>query len=158
MHIRTLDHYSIRTRDIAETVRFYEAALKMVTGPRPPFRFPGAWLYPAGPNGTPEGHSLVHIVGVNPNDSQGLSDYLGPKELQEGSGSGNLDHVAFHATGLANTCEALRAYGIPYRERMVPEMEMHQIFIEDPNGITIELNYTSAEDLASGKASLTNGQ
>lgn len=154
MQIQTLDHYSIRTRDIAESARFYELALNMVTGPRPPFRFPGAWLYPAGPDGTPQGHSLVHIVGIDPNDSQGLSDYLGNKEEQEGGGTGKLDHVAFRVTGLAKTYAALQAHGVPFRERKVPEMALHQVFVEDPNGVTVELNYAAEEDLAAGEASL----
>lgn len=151
MQIRTLDHYSIRTSDIAESVHFYHVALNMVSGPRPPFRFPGAWLYRADRAGAPEGHSLVHIVGVDPNDTQELTDYLGAKEVPEGRGTGKLDHVAFHATGLAHTYAALNAHAIPFRQRKVPEMALHQVFIEDPNGITIELNYAAPEDLAAGE-------
>jgi catechol 2,3-dioxygenase-like lactoylglutathione lyase family enzyme len=154
MQIQTLDHYSIRTRDVAESVRFYETALNMVSGPRPPFRFPGAWLYPADADGNPQGHSLVHIVGIDPKDSTGLSDYLGTKEAQEGGGTGKLDHVAFRAAGLEKTYVALRTHGIPFRERRVPEMALHQVFIEDPNGVTIELNYGAQEDISAGEASL----
>lgn len=157
MQIQTLDHYSIRTTDIAESVTFYGAALNMVTGPRPPFRFPGAWLYPADENGAPQGHSLVHIVGIDPHDSTGLSDYLGSKEAQEGSGTGKLDHVAFRVSGLEKTHAALAQHGIPFRERKVPEMNLHQVFLEDPNGVTIELNYAEAADVAAGEARMKRG-
>ncbi|WP_292935372.1 VOC family protein [Noviherbaspirillum sp.] len=153
MQIRTLDHYSIRTSDVEESVRFYRLALNMVTGPRPPFRFPGAWLYPVGVNGEAAGNALVHIVGVDPQDTEGLTDYLGAKESKEGGGTGKLDHVAFRVTGLAGTYAALKSHGIPFRERRVPEMDLHQVFLEDPNGITIELNYAAAEDLAASTQS-----
>lgn len=148
MKLHTLDHYAIRTTDVAATMRFYQLALNMVAGPRPPFRFPGAWLYPAGADGAPEGHGLVHLIGVDPDDRQGLHDYLGTKQAPQYGGTGNLDHIAFRATGLMKTCDTLRAHGIPFRQRKVPEMDLHQVFIEDPNGVTIELNYGSPEDLA----------
>ena len=35
-----------------------------------------------------------------------------------------------------------------YREREVPSMNLFQVFIEDPNGITIELNYWDGEQAA----------
>jgi hypothetical protein len=34
---------------------------------------------------------------------------------------------------------------VPYRERTVPGLGLHQLFIEDPSGITIELNYPADE-------------
>jgi catechol 2,3-dioxygenase-like lactoylglutathione lyase family enzyme len=154
MAIKTLDHYSIRTADIDASLRFYQAVLNMVAGPRPAFRFPGAWLYRAGAGGAPEGHSMVHIVGVDPGDSKGLSDYLGTKDITAGEGTGKLDHVAFHAAGLSDTYVALKTHGIPFRERKVPELGLHQVFIEDPNGVTIELNYAEPEDVAAGMANL----
>jgi hypothetical protein len=38
--------------------------------------------------------------------------------------------------------------GIPFRQRTVPEIKLHQIFLDDPNGIVIELNYSAAEKAA----------
>jgi hypothetical protein len=40
--------------------------------------------------------------------------------------------------------ERLGARGIPFRERRVPGMALDQIFLEDPNGVTIELNFPAA--------------
>jgi len=34
---------------------------------------------------------------------------------------------------------------VQYRERLVPTIKLHQLFLEDPNGITIELNYPAHE-------------
>ncbi len=48
MSVGVLDHYNVSTRKLPETIRFYEEVLGFKNGPRPPFNFPGAWLYSAG--------------------------------------------------------------------------------------------------------------
>ena len=45
MSVGVLDHYNVSTRSLKETVEFYESVLGFKNGPRPPFNFPGAWLY-----------------------------------------------------------------------------------------------------------------
>jgi len=89
-----LDHYSIRTTKLDETRRFYVEIMSLVDGDRPPFNFPGAWLYS-------NGQAVVHLVGIDPNDSSGLIDYLGAKGKADSSGTGTIDHVAFVCTGLS---------------------------------------------------------
>ncbi|MCS5556964.1 MAG: hypothetical protein NZ778_10765, partial [Arenicellales bacterium] len=56
-------------------------------------------------------------------------------------GSGALDHIAFRAKDPELVMSRLKEYGHEYRERKVPNMDLFQVFVEDPNGITIELNY-----------------
>ena len=34
------------------------------------------------------------------------------------------------------------------RERTVPDLGLHQVFLDDPNGVVIELNYPAAEKTA----------
>ena len=48
MSVGVLDHYTVSTRKLNETVQFYEDVLGFMNGPRPPFNFLGAWLYSAG--------------------------------------------------------------------------------------------------------------
>jgi catechol 2,3-dioxygenase-like lactoylglutathione lyase family enzyme len=55
-------------------------------------------------------------------------------------GTGNFDHVAFAATDLEATRARLTKSGIPFRETAVPGRPLHQIFVIDPAGVTIELN------------------
>ena len=45
MSVGVLDHYNVSTRKLGETIQFYEDVLGFKNGPRPPFNFPGAWLY-----------------------------------------------------------------------------------------------------------------
>ena len=135
MTLSLLDHCSIRTVKLDETRDFYVDALGMTDGDRPDFDFPGNWLYL-------DGKAVVHLVGVDPDDPSGLEAYLGgsidPASLQ---GSGAFDHLAFRGKGAATMIERLKARGVAFRERQVPGMDLFQIFVTDPNGITVELNY-----------------
>lgn len=144
----SLNHYSIRTTDLAACERFYCALLGLVVGPRPPFPFPGLWLY-AGDTAQ-WSNAAVHIIGIDRNDPAGLKQYLGDRDESSLQGSGALDHVAFFATGLADTLKRLEANGIAPRERTVPLLNLHQIFVDDPNGIVVELNFPAAEKAALG--------
>ncbi len=152
MGMRKLGHYSIRTKDLERSLRFYVDILGLRTGYRPPFDFPGAWLY------LPDDDSdfgVVHIIGIDPDDPSGLLEYMGDKpDLAFGSAS--IDHLAFLATGLEEMQARAQAAGVPYRERTVPSLHLHQLFLEDPSGVVIELNYPASEAAAlaskSGKA------
>ena len=39
----------------------------------------------------------------------------------------------------------LRQHDVPFRERTVPVLDLHQVFVNDPNGVVIELNFPAAE-------------
>jgi catechol 2,3-dioxygenase-like lactoylglutathione lyase family enzyme len=133
MPLEKIDHYAIRTLKMEETKKFYEA-LGLNSGPRPEFPFPGHWMY-AGD--TP----LVHLVGLDPDSPEGLYDYLGVKDVNFLDGSGSIDHLAFRASAPEKLKEILDQRKIPYREREVPDLGILQIFAEDPNDITVEINY-----------------
>lgn len=132
-----LDHYSIRTPRLDETRRFYADVLDMHEGPRPPFPFPGAWMYSGDT-------AMVHLVGYDPNDAEGLKSYLGDKGTPS-DGTGTIDHVAFAVTGLDAMLARLRSANLAFRERTVPNLGLHQVFVEDPNGVTLELNFPATE-------------
>ena len=142
----TLNHFSIRTLDLEACERFYCGLLGLVSGPRPPFPFPGLWLY-AGDTAQ-WSNAAVHIIGIDPNDPEGLKQYLGDRDEASLQGTGSVDHLAFFATGLAEMLARLQAQAVPYRERTVPLLGLHQVFVDDPNGVVIELNYPTAEKAA----------
>lgn len=146
MPVGRLDHYSIRTFDIEASRRFYTEVMGFTAGFRPPFDFPGIWLY----NGAqyPETTGVVHIIGIDPDNPQGLKDYLGDRDPASLEGTGTVDHMAFTATGLGDMRRRLQAQGIAFRERTVPSLGIHQVFFEDPSGVTLELNYPAAEAAA----------
>jgi len=100
MPVGRLDHYSIRTLDIEASRRFYTEVMGFEVGFRPQFDFPGLWLY----NGAryPESYGVVHIIGVDLNNPEGLKEYLGDRDLATLNGTGTVDHMAFAATGLTD--------------------------------------------------------
>ena len=63
MSVGVLDHYNVSTRKLGETVHFYETVLGFTNGPRPPFNFPGAWLYSSG-------HPVLHLNDISQTDRQ----------------------------------------------------------------------------------------
>jgi catechol 2,3-dioxygenase-like lactoylglutathione lyase family enzyme len=152
MPIEKLDHYAVRTPDLARSIDFYAKTLGLVCGPRPSFLFPGAWLYQADEHSRPIGGGLVHLIGTAQQDTGGLSDYLGDKTAIEKHGTGPLDHIAFNASDIAAMYRRLSLNALAFRERRVPGLPLHQLFIEDTCGVIIELNYAGSVDLAAADA------
>jgi catechol 2,3-dioxygenase-like lactoylglutathione lyase family enzyme len=143
MPVGKLDHYSIRTLDLEASKRFYTEVMGFDVGFRPPFDFPGLWLYNGVPY--PDSNGVVHIIGIDPANPEGLQAYLGDRDLDSLKGTGTVDHMAFAATGLDDMRARLARHRVPYRERTVPSLGIHQVFFEDPSQVTIELNYPAHE-------------
>jgi catechol 2,3-dioxygenase-like lactoylglutathione lyase family enzyme len=142
----SLNHFSIRSLEIEKTTDFYSKLLGLTVGPRPEFPFPGVWLY----NGDDSSwaNAVLHLIAIDKNDPNGLKKYLGERDPSSLYGSGAVDHIAFFAVGLEEKINLLKELKISYRERTVPVIGLHQIFLDDPNGIVIELNYPAAEKTA----------
>src|SRR5215472_3163067 len=79
MSLTRLDHFTINCADLDRSRRFYSEVLGMADGDRPPFGFPGAWLYVGD-------RPVVHLVGGQ--NEEGIST------------TGSVDHVAFAANDL----------------------------------------------------------
>lgn len=124
-----LDHYNVSTRKLGETVQFYEDILGFENGPRPPFNFPGAWLYSAG-------HPVLHLNDISQTDREQRVD------------SGVIDHVAFGSRGFEAMKKRLAGKGVAYRVNEVPNSTRRQIFLRDPNNVEIELNFDTKNEAA----------
>jgi catechol 2,3-dioxygenase-like lactoylglutathione lyase family enzyme len=127
MSVGMLDHYNVSTHKLKETVQFYEDVLGFTNGPRPPFNFPGAWLYSAG-------HPVLHLNDISQTDRPQLAD------------SGVIDHVAFGSRGFEALKQHLAGKGVPYRVNEVPNSTRRQIFLRDPNNVEIELNFETKNE------------
>ena len=142
MLINSLDHCAIRTTKLQETRDFFVDILGLEDGERPDFPFPGAWLYT-------DSTAVIHLIGVDPDDPSGLQRYVGGEISTDAlQGYGAYDHIAFRANDPSVLTERLKQTDYEYRERQVPNMNLFQIFVEDPNGITIELNYWGEDESA----------
>ena len=127
MPITRMDHFNIITDDLAATLAFYEEHLDLKPGARPPFKFPGAWLYADGGRGK---DPILHVVA-------GKDRKLLVK--------GVIDHMAFYGTGLAATVARLKAKSVAYELRRLPEYGTWQLFFHDPNNAKVEIDFDPAE-------------
>ena len=123
--ISGLDHINIRTADLDRLCEFYVGVLGMELGERPSFGAPGAWIYAGG-------RAVLHV---------GVADKAARGNTQP------VDHYALNAHGRKAIEKRLGKANIPYRTTDVPGRAMKQIFVNDPDGIAVELNFTDADDV-----------
>lgn len=133
MLVSQLFHVAIKTADLPATLDFYGRVLGLVACRRPSFDFQGAWLAPA----VAGADAIVHV-------------YAGDAALDaEGSyriGSAAIDHVSLNAQGYGAMRERLQSHALPYRENVVPDLPLWQLFVYDPNGVLLELTYHAAAE------------
>ena len=137
MPLTNLEHYLVRAKDMEATKDFYVDALGFRVGHRPPFDFAGYWLYLGDADA-----ACVHLIPAAPNEK---ADAYLEVEAGEAHGSGAIDHLAFRGTDLKGFAAKMKKLDISFLHRVVPDMGLHQVFIKDPDGVTLELNY-AAED------------
>ena len=125
MTIAGIDHITVNASDLDASRRFYVEVLGLRDGDRPAFDVPGIWLYATD-------HPIVHLVG----DRESTAASTGP-----------FDHFAFQAADLTGVVGRLRAADIAYDLLIVPGLERRQVFVTDPDGVKIELNFAADEAL-----------
>ena len=92
----------------------------------------------------PQRFTLVQID-FGPKDA-GLALAGGENAAQrKNTKTGRLDHIAFACTGLKQMKAKLKKQNIEYEERVLPRDRQTQLFLRDPDGIAVELNFPSHE-------------
>jgi catechol 2,3-dioxygenase-like lactoylglutathione lyase family enzyme len=137
MPLQHLQHFLVQTEDLEATKDWYVKILGLTVGPNPDFAFPVYWLYLGGKD-------VLHLTVGGKNVSENRKAYLG-QQSEATYGTGVLDHVAFHATGLTDMIAHLDANGIAFTQRRVSDQDLVQLFLIDPNGLKVELNFTTDE-------------
>jgi catechol 2,3-dioxygenase-like lactoylglutathione lyase family enzyme len=146
--IRKLEHANILTTKLADTIRFYTDVLGMKNGPTPVIAGMTsggtpklAWIYDQ--SGTP----VLHLQAVNPDDPEEalsrvrsrLGPLAGSLDVATLKGGAAIEHLAFECTGYDELRDAILAARLELRQNAFPGLR--QIFVNDPNGITLELNF-----------------
>jgi len=133
MPITSLNHYLIVSRNLERSKKFYQKVLGMkLASERPAFGFPGYWLK-AGTN------ICVHLASQAPNR---IRDQFLLKQHPRGTqGSGSVDHIAFLAKDPEAVRRRIQKHNIQMHYRSFPESKLFQIFLRDPDDVTIELNF-----------------
>jgi len=130
MPLGGLQHYTIEPQDLEKTKDFYVDVLGLENGERPPLGFPGYWLYSGG-------QAIVHLMGPR-TPREGIVVRGTQKKFED---TGRLDHIAFAASDVDGVRKRLTAKNVQFREQIVPRTGDTQIFLYDPDGIGVELNF-----------------
>ena len=124
MPVLKLDHVNIRTANLPLMIEFYENVVGLEQGERPPFPFPGGWLYCGG-------QAVVHLVGVT-------RTTVDEVEL-------SLEHFAFSARDLKAFLGTLDRFGVPHDTRRLPEWGHWQVNFHDPDGNHLHVDFPPDE-------------
>lgn len=137
MPLSHIEHFLVQTESIEKTRDWYVRVLGFRVGPNPDFKFPVCWLYLGD-------RDVIHITQGGANVSANRKAYVG-QESTATRGSGVVDHIAFRATGLREMLRHLHSLQIQFRQRQVDDQGLYQLFLFDPNGVKIEINFANAE-------------
>ena len=135
MPIISPDHYTVRSRDIDASWKFYESVLGLQVRKRDvpvPAFIVSIW---------PD-RQVVHVFQASEEMEGIFAKYPSADELQ-GWNTGRIHHVEFWATGLAEFKQRWQSQGVAFTERMLPDK--YQCGLVDPDGITVNLNFPPAE-------------
>lgn len=123
--IMNIDHVTFRTGDLEATRSFLETVLGVKVGYRPPFSFPGYWLY--------EGADpVIHLIPG--------SGSIPARDVEV------VDHAGFRMDDYEGTREKLDRLGIRYQTMDIPDLHERRLFLHTPGGILMELVFRSRPD------------
>jgi catechol 2,3-dioxygenase-like lactoylglutathione lyase family enzyme len=149
MPITELNHFLLVAKNLERTRKFYEKVLGLELAERPDFGFPGYWLK-AGDG------ICVHLASQAPNKTRDM--FLLKKHPKGTRGSGSVDHIAFLAKDPEEVRDRIKKNKVEMHVRSFPDAKLFQIFLKDPDDVTIELNFLGeVVDLSrfQGKGTLT---
>lgn len=136
MPLLDLHHVAIKSKNLEDTVAFYTDVLGMERVERPDFPFPGAWLQ--------MGETMFHIYGGDAakthNGNYRYSQRVSP-----------VDHIALRAEGFDEMKKTLIRKRCEWRQMDVPDFKLWQLFVLDPSGVIIELNFDAIREPAGSK-------
>lgn len=129
MRVNALDHINIQTLDLKTTVRFYADVLDLEAQDPPPPLDPKLvqWMFDA------EGRAIFHLSTPG--------SLLGENSIAIGDDTGPVHHIALDCSDHDAMTARLDKMGLEYRLNHVKAIDLKQIFVRDPNGVLLELNY-----------------
>jgi catechol 2,3-dioxygenase-like lactoylglutathione lyase family enzyme len=132
MPVTALNHYLIVSKNLERSKKFYQEVLGLDVAERPDFGFPGYWLK-TGDN------ICVHLASQAPNKIR--DQFLLKKHPKGTNGSGSVDHIAFLAQDPEGVRNRIQKNKVDMHFRSFPDAKLFQIFLKDPDDVTIELNF-----------------
>ena len=121
--ILSINHIQlVAEKDLVLKLRdFYCDVVGLTEGFRPTFERFGFWLYI-------KDKDVLHLITPKEGDGRSLH-------------KSSFDHVAFKTANYQDVLKKLQSLSIPFEEKPIPDMKAHQIFLRDPAGNRVELNF-----------------
>lgn len=126
MPVTGLDHVNIIAQDLAATVRFYSEVLGLEARNPPGGVNAANWLYDS------QGSPIVHLGTAGEGHAAGAG---------ADRATGAIHHLALACTDFDDTLARLASLALPHRVNAPPGRDFRQIFITDPDGVMLELNF-----------------
>jgi catechol 2,3-dioxygenase-like lactoylglutathione lyase family enzyme len=147
MTVKRFDHVNILTTKLEETIRFYGDMLDLKAGPSPSNDMTKTvWLFDEG------NIPIFHVQAVDPQNPAARFDEVRKRlgsmfdvtSVEQLRGSAGIEHVALLCDDYDAVLARVKDRGVDFRTNDVPSANFRQIFIKDPNGIVLELNFRGA--------------
>ena len=129
-------HLQAPRAKLLEIKAFYMQLLDLQEGPRPAFPREGYWLY----SGT---HPMIHLAVL-----QGEDAVQAEQAMAEGKGYSSIGHIAFGCEDMPAMLEKLLQMNVVWQIKDVPPLagddpasKQQQVFLTDPTGNKLELNF-----------------
>jgi catechol 2,3-dioxygenase-like lactoylglutathione lyase family enzyme len=129
--VSALDHVLVLSDDIERSREFYEGALGLHAGPRPPLEFHGFWLY-AGDR------CCLHVA--DRAEYRAHAQTIGLTVPERSVDPGPVDHIAFVDTDYGAASARLQRLGVEPVRNDVAGGGPRQLFFPDPDGVRVEIN------------------
>jgi catechol 2,3-dioxygenase-like lactoylglutathione lyase family enzyme len=138
MTTKGLNHVNLRApREVLDRIKdFYCDIVGLQLGPRPPFPGFGYWLYAGG-------RPVLHL------------SQSGVDEARQIGVATTFGHFAFDCEDGPAVEALLRERGLRYERAVVPASGELQLFVVDPGGNKVELNFRETAVAVAGTASVS---
>ncbi len=138
MPITNFDHYTIRARDIDASARFYQDVMGFRIETLNDFAFPFRLLFLGD-------QALVHLLGAGAELDAFLARSAPSYAAGIERGTGNMEHVAFNATGFKDFLARVMAANVHFEQRTLADYGVVQLLFSDLDGVEIEVNFPVSE-------------
>ncbi|MCJ2181819.1 VOC family protein [Novosphingobium sp. 1949] len=124
-----LDHFCVVVADLDRAEAFYcdVLSLESYPAPAPLTRETARWIYD---------HDERPIIHLNTREAPRAMD----RDMARGP-TGALHHIALRCEGYDEIRDRLEDHGLVYESNFIRSIGLRQLFVHDPDGVLLELNF-----------------